>query len=89
MYILDRGDTMADVPEIAGELTRWHNHQNLCWDETGTRLAGIFVNGACRPGGTLRATAPMLHVWLDDTPCGPFAGIEGHRGSCDYSNAPV
>jgi hypothetical protein len=34
----------------------------------------------------LRATAPMLHVWLEDTPCGPFAGIEGHGGSCDHAH---
>ena len=32
MYLLDRGQTMADVPDIAGDLTMWHDHQNLCWD---------------------------------------------------------
>jgi hypothetical protein len=26
----------------------------------------------------------MLHVWLVDNPCGPFAGVEGH-GSGDCS----
>jgi hypothetical protein len=25
---------------------------------------------------------PMLHVWITDHPCGPFAGLEGHGGSC-------
>ncbi|MFN2503926.1 MAG: hypothetical protein ABR540_06815 [Acidimicrobiales bacterium] len=82
MYILEWGDTMADVPEIAGDLTTWHDHQNLCWDESGTRLAGILLSGQCFPRGTFRATPPMLHVWLEDHECGPFAGIDGHGGAC-------
>jgi hypothetical protein len=86
MYILERGKTMADVPEIAGSLTTWHDHQNLCWDGNG-KLAGIVVNGVCRPGGTFRATAPMMHVWLADPPCGPFAGVEGHgAGDCAHTH---
>lgn len=85
MYILEPGTTMADVPDVAGQLTVWHDHQNLCWDATGTRLAGISTDGVtCRPGGELRGTSPMLHVWLTDQDCGPFAGIEGH-GSTDCS----
>lgn len=87
MYILGPGKTMADAPDIAGELTPWHDHQNLCWDETGTRLAGVLVNGVCVPGGTFRGTSPMMHVWLEDTPCGPFAGIEGHGGACLHDHA--
>jgi hypothetical protein len=78
MYLLEPGATMADVPDVAGDLTVWHDHQNLCWDETGQRLAGVVVNGVCRPGGVQRGTTPMLHVWLADHQCGPFAGIEGH-----------
>ena len=86
MYIFPPGSTMDDVPDVAGELSIWHDHQNLCWDPSGQRLAGILVNGECRPGGVLRATAPMLHVWLEDTPCGPFSGIEGHGGSCEHTH---
>ena len=83
MYILPGGSTMAYVPDVAGDLTVWHDHQNLCWDSSGTRLAGVVVNGQCRPGGEQRPTAPMLHVWLVDHDCGPFAGIEGHGAGCD------
>ena len=84
MYILPPGKTMADVPDIAGAMTQWHDHQNLCWDDTGTRLAGVLRNGKCVPGGTFRPTPPMLHVWVTEHPCGPFAGIEGsaHTGAC-------
>ena len=81
LYILETGKTMADVPDVAGELTTWHDHQNLCWDRTGTRLAGLLIGGRCVPGGTFRPTPPMLHVWLVDHPCGPFAGIEGQHGT--------
>jgi hypothetical protein len=81
MYILSLGKTMGDVPDIAGELTTWHDHQNLCWE--GTRVVGITENGQCRRG-TFIATPPMLHVWLVSHPCGPFAGIEtsGHGTGC-------
>jgi len=81
MYVLETGSTMDDVPEVAGDLTVWHDHQNLCWDASGTKLAGVSTDGeTCRPAGELRATPPMLHVWLVDHDCGPFAGIEGHGG---------
>ena len=79
MYVLEPGATMADVPDVGGDLLVWHEHQNLCWDESGTRLAGVSTDGTtCHPAGVLRATPPMLHVWLDDHECGPFAGVEGH-----------
>lgn len=87
MYLLEPGATMDDVPDIAGDLTVWHDHQNLCFDDD-DRIAGVLVNGSCSPGGTLRPTVPMLHVWLDDHGCGPFSGIEGHggEGGCDHSH---
>lgn len=84
MFILETGSTMEDVPDVAGGLSVWHDHQNLCWDASGTRLAGVLMDGQCRPGGTFQPTAPMLHVWLEDTPCGPFAGAEGHGGTCEH-----
>ncbi|HEX2046379.1 MAG TPA: hypothetical protein VHF27_01355 [Acidimicrobiales bacterium] len=86
MYILEVGKTMADVPDVAGALTVWHDHQNLCWDRSGVRLAGLLVNGRCFPAGTFQPTPPMLHVWLADHPCGPFAGIEGHGGGCTHGH---
>lgn len=86
MYILDGGSTMDDVPDIAGELTTWHDHQNLCWD--GGRVVGVLdADGACT-NGTFRPTAPMLHVWMLPHRCGPFAGIEGaHGAGCGHGHA--
>lgn len=77
MYILNLGKTMADVPALAGPLTTWHDHQNLCF--SGTKLVGLAVGGVCSVG-TLLPTPPMLHVWMVAHPCGPFAGIETHGG---------
>ena len=70
---------MADVPDIAGPLTTWHDHQNLCWE--GLRVVGTTVNGVCARGVFI-PTPPMLHVWMVDNPCGPFAGIDEHGGAC-------
>jgi hypothetical protein len=84
MYILPNGSTMDDVPDIAGNLTLWHDHDNLCFDPATSRLSGIFVNGACKPAGVHVQTAPMLHVWVTPNPCGPFAGTDPKQmtGSC-------
>jgi hypothetical protein len=84
MFILPFGRTMASVPEIAGHLTTWHDHQNLCWN--GTRVVGTLQNGVCT-SGVFRATPPMLHVWLVPHACGPFAGVESHgAGSCAHAH---
>lgn len=84
MYILPPGSTMDDVPDVAGNLTLWHDHQNLCFAPGTFRLAGVLVDGKCTPGGELRPTSPMLHVWVVDNPCGPFAGTDNRQftGSC-------
>jgi hypothetical protein len=84
MYILPRGWTMEDVPDIAGNLTVWHDHDNLCFDPATSRLSGVLVDGKCRPAGVHVQTAPMLHVWVTPNACGPFAGTDKQRmtGAC-------
>lgn len=42
---------MDDVPDIAGNLTLWHGHDNLCFDPTTGRLSGRFEGTNCIPGG--------------------------------------
>jgi hypothetical protein len=79
MYILSVGKTMDDVPDIAGSLTTWHKHDDLCF--VGTEVVGLAQDGKC-DRGLLLVTPPMLHVWLTPQPCGPFAGIaSGNHGT--------
>jgi len=76
MFMMNPGDTLADVPELGGKLTQWHVHDNLCFD--GPRVAGLTdANGNCRAGLAKGAETPMIHVWIEAHPCGPFAALEG------------
>jgi hypothetical protein len=76
MFMMNPGDTLADVPELGGKLTQWHVHDNLCFD--GPRVAGLTdANGNCRAGLAKGAETPMIHVWIESHPCGPFAALEG------------
>lgn len=81
MYIMPRRG--MDGPQIGGPLTVWHQHSNICFDNT-TGIAVAFVHvggdfesrdksGACPNGSTNKTTPLMLHVWLIDNPEGPFA----------------
>lgn len=85
MYILEPGRTMADVPDIAGELTIWHIHPTICFSTTQIwRFVSFTSNGTCPPATEPRDVPPMIHVWADDPPCGPFVGTEGHgTTTCD------
>ncbi len=82
MYLLPPDSTMEDVPDLGDDRATWHIHEDLCFDEAG-RLAGIFRDGQCLFGGEHRITTPMIHVWIVEHPCGPFAAIEGHGDVCD------
>jgi hypothetical protein len=84
MYVMPRGSTMDDVPDIAGNLTVWHSHDNLCFDVGNGRLSPPARGGGCSPGTQPGNNAPMLHVWVKPNPCGPFAGTDSNQmnGSC-------
>jgi hypothetical protein len=76
MFMMNSGDTLADVPELGGKLTQWHVHDNLCF--AGPRVVGLTDgDGSCRPGLTKGQATPMIHVWIESHPCGPFAALEG------------
>ncbi len=67
MFMLNAGDTLADVPELGGKLTQWHVHDNLCF--SGPRVAGLTdADGNCAPGLTKGAATPMIHVWIEPHP---------------------
>lgn len=97
MFMLNSGDTLADVPELGGKLTQWHVHDNLCF--AGPKVAGLTdVEGNCADGLTKGPATPMIHVWTEPHPCGPFAALEGVAGGtipegearlCDHAHGGV
>lgn len=79
MYMMNPGDTLADVPELGGKLTQWHIHDNLCF--AGPRVAGLTnAEGKCAPGLTKGNETPMIHVWIEPHECGPFSALDGVAG---------
>jgi len=83
MYLLPVGSTTDDIPDVAGNLTVWHGHDDLCIRDGSVALAGATTNGEC-PQGSTAGTPPMLHVWVEPNECGPFAGTDANQmtGSC-------
>lgn len=80
MYMLERGLPLEDVPDFGGALMQWHTHQNLCYTEDGV-LGGLTNgDGECPDGLFLPEPTPMIHVWIEPHPCGPFAALEGIGG---------
>ena len=76
MFMMSPGDTLTDVPDVGGSLTQWHIHNNLCF--AGPRVAGITnAEGVCPGTLTKGVETPMMHVWIQKHPCGPFAALEG------------
>jgi hypothetical protein len=84
MYMLPWRYDLTNIPDDIAFLPGWHVHDNLCFDGSG-RIVGVAENGVCRQG-FLVVTPPMLHVWLDDTPCGRFAGVDEHGLQCDHGH---
>lgn len=79
MFMLNPGDTLDDAPVLGGKLTQWHIHDNLCF--AGAQVAGLTdADGNCGPGLSKGAETPMIHVWIEPHPCGPFAALEGVAG---------
>jgi hypothetical protein len=85
MYMAAPGTPLESVPELGGALTQWHIHNNLCFlpgdDTHPPRVAGLTnAQGGCAPGLVQFPTTPMIHVWIEAHPCGPFAALEGIGG---------
>ena len=80
MFMTTPGMTLADVPDIGGALTQWHIHNNLCFNATGQVGGLVNGEGECDNGLVRGEERPMIHVWIRQHPCGPFAALEGIGG---------
>jgi len=77
MYMAEPGITLDSVPDVGGKLTQWHIHNNLCFTGQG-RVGGLTsADGSCQPPLVKGPETPMIHVWIQPHPCGPFAALEG------------
>ena len=68
MYSLE--DPNAAPPEVAGQLTPWHRHDDLCFTPGGEVVGAA---PACPSGSATYYTPWMLHVWLVPNRYGLFA----------------
>lgn len=80
MFMLAPGTTMADVPDTGGALMQWHIHDNLCFNANGKVASLRAPGGPCPEGLSVGGENPMIHVWITEHPCGPFAALEGIAG---------
>ena len=80
MFMLDEGLPLEDVPNYGGSLMQFHIHNNLCFTADGAVAGLVNSEGGCAEGLFLPEPAPMVHVWLENQPCGPFAALEGIGG---------
>jgi hypothetical protein len=86
MYILPLGKTLDDTPAaFTTPQTPWHIHSNLCWKLNPIRVVGTTNTGqaGCPSDSIYFVTPPMLHVWLQEQPCGWFADLEQANGDCN------
>lgn len=80
MFMSKPGTPLDEVPEVGGALMQWHVHDNLCYNAEG-KVAGITNgDGQCPQGLVKPEETPMIHVWIESHPCGPFAALEGIGG---------
>jgi hypothetical protein len=80
MYMLKRGTPLEQAPDIGGPLMQWHTHDNLCYNAEGLVRGITDAEGNCAPGLVKPVETPMIHVWIEKHPCGPFAALEGIAG---------
>ncbi|HEY5171404.1 MAG TPA: hypothetical protein VIK54_06725 [Acidimicrobiia bacterium] len=82
MFILPKQYTLDNTPDIGGNLTQFHVHNNLCFSDSTAPQFRRFarLDGTCIAPLVKLLTTPMIHVWIRPNRCGPFAPIGGLAG---------
>ena len=76
MYMTKPGTPLADVPKIGGPLLQWHVTTTFATTPR-ARSGHHQREGRVPEGLTKPVETPMVHVWIESHPCGPFAALEG------------
>ena len=82
IYILEPPKTMTNVPDIAGALTTWHAHADLCRSTSTGTLVSAASRRACAAGSVPVVMPPSLNVWPVAGTCGPFATTTADPTTC-------
>jgi hypothetical protein len=83
MYMLPEQYDLNNLPPIASNLVQFHIHDNLCFTPPpAPKVAGLTdAQGNCRSffGTQTVKFHPnvMVHVWIRQNDCGPFAALLG------------
>ena len=70
VYVMDRAGVPA--PQPGGPITRWHAH-NICLTLLPPGFGIVSPFGSCPALSVSLTTPEMMHVWVVDSPAGPFA----------------
>lgn len=79
MFIFPEQYTLENPHPIESPLVQSHIHDNLCFTAPpAPKVAGLTnAEGGCRPGLTKFHPNSMIHVWIRQNDCGPFAALLG------------
>jgi hypothetical protein len=86
MFILPWNYDVTNIPPSISWLPGWHKHDDLCFTVGGKLVAQVKPGETCPQGSILIITPPMLHVWIVDTECGRFAGVDGGGLMCEHEH---
>ena len=79
MFIFPEQYSLENPHPIESKLVQSHIHDNLCFTAPpAPKVAGLTnAEGGCRPGLTKFHPNSMIHVWIRQNDCGPFAALLG------------
>lgn len=82
MFLLPERYTLDNAPTDGGALMQYHIHNNLCFTAPpAPHVAGLTnAEGGCEPPLVFFNPNVMVHVWIRQNECGPFAALKGVGG---------
>jgi hypothetical protein len=83
MYFVRPEWTLETLPSMISWIPGFHDHPELCSDDSGRVVGFAGPDGTCTRGRPV--LTPMTHVWIVDNECGHrFGGIDAGGLHCDY-----